>query len=586
MKYIILCLVLSVSLSLAEKIDTPSQIVGADPNSSLYVGAQPVTRLVTPEIAELQAKMDEAMARGDYLLAREYDRQIVDLRYGTEIPPEPEGLPIPGCEIPNNSNPSPLLWGSDRLIYPGAMRDFAVDYDTNGTMYVAVSTPDSMIRIYRSTNHGLTWNYMYGVFHTPRDYYTRLGLVATQGDSGFLHLFCRHRNANGDIYQFRIKKDFSGYTHFSVATGNDTVSDFSVCEDYYNPSYYLYLLYVNELRSGLNSRFVRSVNYGKTFVDSVGWTNGYDPSISFGSQSFLHVACCIPPSVSIATGWRVYYGRNKAWGSPTQWLGAWPLAYDTFDCYRPSVAASNTRPDSLATVWVLYTHDYYNSGDYDLDYAYSTNGGNTFTKNQHLDYTTFDADFANIRHYRIYPNDYVDACFTRSGGSYDTVNIYWRYASRTAPTTWSPLLAVNDRRATVSYPAKIIYSPHSTVSGSGVVYASYGPDSLFFDAPWIGIEEVPPVAPIHNIISVNPNPFTNHLTISYQIEKPGKVALVIYDAAGREVKSIAKGNTQKGDYTATWNGYDNNNHMVNNGIYFLRLKTDEKTVTQKLIYSK
>jgi len=582
MKYIIMCLVLVLSFSIAEKIDMPAPIISEGLGNNFYVGAQPVTRLVTPEIAELQAKMDAAIERGDYLLARQYDRQIVDLRYGTEIPAQPTDIPIPHGGPANSTE---LLWGTDRLIWPGTLRDFAVDYDTNGTMYVAISAPDSNIKIYRSTNHGLTWNFVYGVFHTPKDYYTKIGLVATQGDSGFLHLFCRHRNNNGDIYLFRIKKDFSGFSHFAVATGPDTVSNFSVCEDYYS-DYYLYLLYANELRGGTNARFVRSVNYGVTFVDSLSWGYGFQPSIAFGSALYLHVACRVPPGYAGLSNYRIFYARNLQWGSPTHWQSTIPLAADTFDAWRPSIAATNTRHDSLATVWVLYTHNYYNTGDLDLDYAYSTNGGRTFTLNQHLDYTTERADFANIRQYRVYPNEYVNACFSRWDTLYSHVNIYWRWASRTAPTVWSTPQIINDHRATISFGGKINYSPNAPATGGGIVYATWGPDSLYFDAPWVGIEELPPVTPINNIISVNPNPFTNQITINYQINKPGKVALMIYDAAGREVKSITNGNIGQGDYRFVWNGKDNNNRTINNGVYFLRLKTDETTITQKLIYSK
>jgi len=585
MKYILVISLILASWAIAEKIDGPSQVVGENPENNIYCGVVHSNRLTTPQITEVQNKMDAALARGDYAMARQYDRQIVDLRYGNSEPIPPAGVPIPHGERASGSSYAPLLWGADKLVYAGALRTYACDYDTNGTMYVAVSASDSTIKIYRSLNHGSTWSFVYSVFHTPRDYYTKLGLVATQGDSGFLHLFCRHSYGNGDIYEFRIKKDFSGYTHYYVATGNDTINDFSVCEDYWNPSYYLYLLYVNEQRSGTNARFVRSLNYGKTFVDSTTWGNGYDPSISIVSNNVLLTTCRVPPGITVPLGRRIYFERNTSFGNPSYWRPVVGVAQDTFNAWQPCVTATNTQPDTAATVWVLYTHDYNNSGDYDADYAYSTNGGATFTTGQHLSWSGDNEDFVNIRHYRIYPNSYVNACYTVY---YTTLtrDIYWQWTSGTTPTGWSTEELVNDAPVSTSLGGIIIYSPHSPGSGGGVVYPRWGPDSLFFDANWMGVEEQAPTNQNNNIVTVYPNPFANNITIGYQIANPTKVTLVIYDISGREVKSLVDENANKGYYKITWNGRDNADRFVTNGVYFLKLKTDQENRITKLILTK
>jgi hypothetical protein len=585
MKYLLVIALIVTSWAIAAKVDGPSQIVGENPTSSILVGAQPTKHLVTPAIRELQQKMDAAMARGDYALARQYDRQIVDLRYGTAMPAQPTGLPIPHAELANSSTPVPMYWGSDRLIYSGALRTFACDYDTNGTMYVAISAPDSSIKIYRSLDHGSTWSFMISVFHTPRDYYTKLGLVATQGDSGFLDLFCRHSFNNGDVYLFRFKKDFSGWTHYSVATGADTIDDFSVCEDYYNPGYYLYLLSANEHTTGLTGKFMRSVNYGKTWVDTTFWYNGYDPSISFTSQYVVLTACRLPPSVYIPNQ-RIYFERNMQWGGPTYWRGSIGVAADSFAAWSPCVAATNTRPDTLSTVWVLFTHNYYNGGDYDLDYAYSTNGGATFTTGSHLDFSSDDADYANVRQYRIYGTSgypYVEACYTLYTTT--TSNVYWTWASQSTPTTWNTPLIINSAEASTSLGGINMWSPHSPSLG-GVVYPRLGPTNLYFDAPYLGVTEEHNSPQNRLDIEVTPNPFARNIKISYQIPNPTHVSLAIYDVNGREVKSIVNENAATGYYKLIWDGRDNNNNLITNGIYFLHLKTDQANKTTKLILTR
>ncbi len=589
MKYIMVCLLLAVSWTMAEKAITPVQVVSENSAGIDVSNAQPSSQLMTPEIADLQKKMDDAMARGDFNLARQYDRQIVDLRYGTTVPSQPTGLPIPHSEKITSSTSGPSDWGTDRLIYTGSFRTYACDYDTNGTMYVAVSCPDSTAKVYRSLDHGLTWTLMGTYSHSPKDYYTKLGLVATQGDSGFIHLFMRHSVNNGDIYEFRIKKDFSGWNHYYVATGVDTIDDFSVCEDYWNPAYYLYLLYASEHSISANAHFVRSINYGRTFIDTTNFSNMWQPSISFGSNNVIHVAVRLPPqSAGTFPYYRIFYKRNTSFGGSGSWRSDVPLCADTFDAWDPCVAATNTRPDTAATVWVLFTHDYYNTGDQDLEYAYSTDGGATFTTGAHLEYTSNDAYFANARQYRIYGTSgypYIAACYTLTTST--TTNVYWTWAAQSTPTTWySPHIQVNDAQASTSLGGLATWSPHSTSLG-GAYYPRFGPVNLYFDAPYVtGSVQEPSTTPSYLDIQITPNPFTNNISISYQINQASDVSAIIYDAAGREVKTITNGHLEKGYYRVSWNGLDNNNRAVNNGIYFFRLTTDNENVTRKLILTK
>ena len=586
MKYLLVFVLMLASWAVAEKIDGPSQIVGENPAYNDIIGPQPTTQLMTPEITELQKKMDEAMASGNYILAREYDRQISDLRNPpsdvnrTECPNEVHAA------VPNGNDPVPFFWGTDRLICPGQLRDFAVDYDTNGTMYVVVSQPDSTLRLYRSTDHGVNWTNIVYYWHTPKDYYTKVGLVVTQGDSGFIHMYMRYNANGGNLYYIRASKTNPSGSFMSgnIGATADTIDDFSICEDNYNPNYYLYCLYANEHRSGTNNaKFLRSLTYGRTWVDTTDWSNAWDPSISFVSLTNLLTAQRLPTGVSIS-GYRIYFERNTYLGQPGAWGSTIGVAEDTFAAWAPCVAASNTRPDTMATVWILYTHNYYNSGDYDLDYAYSTNGGRTFTTGQHLDFSSDDADYANVRQYRIYPNEYVNACFTRYSGT--TSNVYWSWTSKSAPTGWSTPLIINDAQASTSLGGIIEYSPHSSGSGGGVVFPGLGPTNLYFDAPYLGVQEQPNPTQNNPVIEVTPNPFARRVTIGYQIHEPTKLSLTVYDVAGREVKSLANENAIKGYYKTTWDGSDRDNNPLTNGLYFIRLKTDHGNTTTKLILTR
>lgn len=71
--------------------------------------------------------------------------------------------------------------------------------------------------------------------------------------------------------------------------------------------------------------------------------------------------------------------------------------------------------------------------------------------------------------------------------------------------------------------------------------------------------------------SVAPNP-ARVSTINFALPQHANVDLGIYDLAGRQVVSLAKGAMPAGTYTRKWNGTDSAGQRVNPGVYFYRLK--------------
>jgi len=62
-----------------------------------------------------------------------------------------------------------------------------------------------------------------------------------------------------------------------------------------------------------------------------------------------------------------------------------------------------------------------------------------------------------------------------------------------------------------------------------------------------------------------------------------KVTLSIYDISGRRTRVLVNGQTKAGRYLTDWNGKDNQGGQVAAGIYFVRLDTDDATVTKKVV---
>ncbi|RKY57265.1 MAG: hypothetical protein DRP96_10220, partial [Candidatus Neomarinimicrobiota bacterium] len=83
-----------------------------------------------------------------------------------------------------------------------------------------------------------------------------------------------------------------------------------------------------------------------------------------------------------------------------------------------------------------------------------------------------------------------------------------------------------------------------------------------------------------------PNPFNPTTTIQYGIAKEGLVKLTIYNILGQEVKTLVNTSQNAGVYKIQWNGLDNQNRMVANGIYIYRIVSNDFVKSKKMVFLK
>ncbi|MBN2280927.1 MAG: endonuclease [Candidatus Marinimicrobia bacterium] len=84
-----------------------------------------------------------------------------------------------------------------------------------------------------------------------------------------------------------------------------------------------------------------------------------------------------------------------------------------------------------------------------------------------------------------------------------------------------------------------------------------------------------------------PNPFNPETTLTYQLPEGCTVKISIYDIQGNLVKSLVNTSQAPGAYKATWNGTDDNQMSVGNGIYIYRMTTSTGYAkTAKVIFLK
>ncbi|MBS4016247.1 MAG: choice-of-anchor J domain-containing protein, partial [Candidatus Latescibacteria bacterium] len=104
----------------------------------------------------------------------------------------------------------------------------------------------------------------------------------------------------------------------------------------------------------------------------------------------------------------------------------------------------------------------------------------------------------------------------------------------------------------------------------------------------VGVEEEMPTQVLATMLyAPKPNPVTNGMArISYSLAQPSRVKLSIYDASGRVVRTLVNAQMESGIYNLQWNGRDEQNQKVAEGIYFYTLETPSYTATKKMVFTR
>ena len=102
-------------------------------------------------------------------------------------------------------------------------------------------------------------------------------------------------------------------------------------------------------------------------------------------------------------------------------------------------------------------------------------------------------------------------------------------------------------------------------------------------------EEVDPESPIAHfqLMQNYPNPFNSNTFIQYTLSRDTEVELFVYNILGQLVRTIFRGEQQRGTHILSWDGKDDQQKEVGSGIYFYQLKTaDGASQTRKILFLK
>jgi len=91
---------------------------------------------------------------------------------------------------------------------------------------------------------------------------------------------------------------------------------------------------------------------------------------------------------------------------------------------------------------------------------------------------------------------------------------------------------------------------------------------------------------IYSLEQNYPNPFNPSTIISYQIPEMTNVQIKIYDALGREVRTLIDEIKPAGKYNIAWDGRDNFGNLISSGVYFYKIIAGNFVQTKKMILMK
>jgi hypothetical protein len=341
-------------------------------------------------------------------------------------------------------------WAGDVRITESDMdrREPSLAAAPDGELFAAVEESSGWIRLYRSANGGQSWAWFVGITSGTAARHPSLIYAESAAAGTWLYVAYLQENADSTKEVRAYRQDPNNMDNWDFTTVASNIADTSaiyprICSDVaLFGAYYLYVTYTANYIDYYPALFSRSTDYGLTWSAAQNLTGGAEnsqfpsrPDVAFGTAG-LFVAFEKLGWDGSAWVTQVWITRSanygSSWSTPVQFV-------ESGESFHPSVAAA---VDSNALV-VGYTRDY--GTDTDLHYAYSTDGGATYTAGYSLDWSYDDEDSADLA---------VSPSGGRFHAAYRHVNEIWYTSAAVAtPTSWSSAIVVNDTgTASATYP--------------------------------------------------------------------------------------------------------------------------------------
>lgn len=137
----------------------------------------------------------------------------------------------------------------------------------------------------------------------------------------------------------------------------------------------------------------------------------------------------------------------------------------------------------------------------------------------------------------------------------------------TSPLTGGPEFSWNDDALE---PGREFWYLLEAIETNGAV-TKFGPLAVRVGAPRLTLRQN------------GPNPFASGTTIEFTLPAPAPVRLLVFDLAGRLVRTLIDERLPEGNGRSEWDGNDDFGLPAANGVYFYRLETESGSESRKMI---
>lgn len=104
-------------------------------------------------------------------------------------------------------------------------------------------------------------------------------------------------------------------------------------------------------------------------------------------------------------------------------------------------------------------------------------------------------------------------------------------------------------------------------------------DLLFDD----GVTAAPAPSLLDIVLAAAPNPFNPATTLRFSLDRAARAEMSIYGLDGRRIAVLVSGSYPAGDHAVVWRGRDDAGRPVPSGAYVARLRSENQTVSRKIL---
>ncbi len=351
--------------------------------------------------------------------------------------------------------------------------------------------------------------------------------------------------------------------------------------------------------------FSKSTDFGRSWLPAIKVSDREGNCLD-GDSTVEGAVPCVGPDGEIYVSWSGPLGimfdksldGGKSFGSDifvTSQPGGWD--FNIPGIYRcnglPVTACDTSKSPFRGTIYVMWSSQNPKTGDTDVFLIKSSDKGETWGgkvkvnddnsgRHQFFPWMTIDQTNGNI--YIVFydrrntAGAATDVYMAKSG---DGGNSFDNFKISQSAFTPSQNIFFGDYINVAAYNKKVCPIWMRLDSGVLSVWAAPFSDT----ASVVNVEKEITLSYNFKLFSNYPNPFNPSTTIGYELAKPEKVNLSVYDILGRKVETLVDEYKQPGIYEVDFNASKNRQSLVS-GLYIYRLEAGGYTNSKTMILLK